>query len=79
MVLIPFISGDLLNTDSELLGKVFLAHTTVDPHQDKAASHSAKILHFINMTTTKALDALKGELARAETRWLELSAMQEAL
>ncbi len=31
------------------------------------------------MSTTKALDALKGELARAETRWLELSAMQEAL
>ena len=32
---------------------------------------------FIN--TTKALDALKTELSRAETRWLELSAMQEAL
>ncbi len=31
------------------------------------------------MSTTKALDALKGELAQAETRWLELSAMQEAL
>lgn len=31
------------------------------------------------MATTKALDALKNELARAETRWLELSAMQEAL
>lgn len=31
------------------------------------------------MTTTKALDALKSELARAETRWLELSGMQEAL
>ncbi len=32
---------------------------------------------FIN--TTKALDALKTALSRAETRWLELSAMQEAL
>ena len=31
------------------------------------------------MTTTKALEALKTELARAESRWLELSAMQEAL
>ena len=31
------------------------------------------------MSTTKALDALKNELARAETRWLELSTMQEAL
>lgn len=31
------------------------------------------------MNTTKALDALKTELSRAETRWLELSAMQEAL
>lgn len=31
------------------------------------------------MNTTKALDALKTELSRAENRWLELSAMQEAL
>jgi ATP-binding cassette subfamily F protein uup len=31
------------------------------------------------MTTTKALEALKNELARAESRWLELIAMQEAL
>lgn len=31
------------------------------------------------MSTTKALEALKTELSRAESRWLELSAMQEAL
>ncbi len=31
------------------------------------------------MATTKALEALKAELSRAESRWLELSTMQEAL
>lgn len=31
------------------------------------------------MNTTKALESLKSELSRAENRWLELSAMQEAL
>lgn len=31
------------------------------------------------MTTTKALEALKAELSRAESRWLELSSMQESL
>jgi ATP-binding cassette subfamily F protein uup len=31
------------------------------------------------ITTTKALDALKSELARAESRWLELSSLQETL
>jgi hypothetical protein len=31
------------------------------------------------MSATKALESLKSELSRAENRWLELSAMQEAL